>query len=122
ESARLAFVVGDAHAGVDGFAQTGVATAPTFYAEERPRTEAMFEDNEPAPYRTRGSRQDRRGRSCPVRRDAERPRFIPPRADERPDARRHRGMELAWAPDIRHDPDTYDNVAKTTRSTGSMAS
>jgi hypothetical protein len=80
---RLAFAVGDAHAGPDGFTQRTVeaGTALGFFAEERPAAEVIFEDNEPQPYRHWGYLQDQRVRYFPER-DGEGPRFVRPNAGE----------------------------------------
>ncbi len=75
---RLAFAVGDHHAGVDGFRRVVVeaGTALAFYAEERPASEVLFPDNTPQPYRVWGFLQDQRVR---YRRDGEGgPRFVRP--------------------------------------------
>jgi hypothetical protein len=64
--ARLVFAVDGGHAGVDGFArEVPVASALTFYADERPATEVMFRDNTPIPYREWSYLQDRRVRYFP---------------------------------------------------------
>jgi len=65
--ARLAFAVGGAHAGVDGFTERSVAaeTALGLFADERPATEVLFPDNEPQPYHVWGYLQDQRVRYFP---------------------------------------------------------
>lgn len=75
---RLAFSVGDHHAGVDGFTRVPVeaGTALAFYAEERPATEVLFPDNAPQPYRVWGYLQDQRVRY--QRNSDGSPRFVRP--------------------------------------------
>ncbi|MCA9609271.1 MAG: hypothetical protein KC619_26900 [Myxococcales bacterium] len=75
---RLAFEVGDHHAGVDGFTRVPVeaGTALAFFAEERPATEVLFPDNAPQPYRVWGFLQDQRVRY--QRHSDGSPRFVRP--------------------------------------------
>jgi hypothetical protein len=81
---RLAFAVGDAHPGPDGFTQRHVeaGTALALFAEERPAAEVIFEDNEPQPYSHWGYLQDQRVRYFPHREDGDRPRFVRPTPGE----------------------------------------
>ncbi|MFK7989348.1 MAG: hypothetical protein AB8I08_25240 [Sandaracinaceae bacterium] len=80
EDSRLAFQVEESLASVDGYARGGLDRdrALAFFAEERPRTEVMFPDNEPRPYRVWAFMQDRRVRYFPNRDPEERPRFLRP--------------------------------------------
>lgn len=80
DGVRLAFAVGDRHAGVDGFTQREVSpgTALAFLAERRPAAEVIFPDNAPQPYRVWGYLQDQRVRYFPDRDDAGGPRFVRP--------------------------------------------
>ena len=55
--------------------------ALAFFAEERGRTQLMFPDNEPQPYRVWGYLQDQRVRYFPNR-DGDRPRFVRPGMDD----------------------------------------
>ncbi len=76
-SARLAFAVGDAHPGPDGFTRRTVdGSALAFLAEERPAAEVLFPDNEPMPYSRWGYLQDQRVRYFPE--GGGRPRFVRP--------------------------------------------
>lgn len=78
EGARLAFAVGDAHAGVDGYTRRTVdGSALALLAEERPAAEVLFPDNTPLPYSRWGYLQDQRVRYFPERSD-EGPRFVRP--------------------------------------------
>lgn len=65
--ARLAFAVGDNHAGPDGVTRRMVTPAASlaFMAEERPAAEVLFPDNAPLPYRRWSLLQDQRVRYFP---------------------------------------------------------
>ena len=75
---------GEELAGADGYAEPGaeVAGALTFFAEERPRHEVMFPDNEPRPYRVWAYMQDRRVRYFHHREGDSRPRFTRPEEED----------------------------------------
>ena len=80
---RLAFEVGERHAGVDGYTEVPLepATSLGFFAEERPAAEVIFQDNEPQPYSVWGYLQDQRVRYFPHREEGESPRFVRPQDD-----------------------------------------